>query len=133
MQVGEEHVALGDLFPLLALRLLHLDDELGFLPRVADACAGFLVHRIGRADAGTGIGFDHHLVAGGDNLTNRRRRKADPVLVRLNFLGNADDHRCLAFASASTTDVCSPSSSFAIWLRCTSSGPSAKRSVRACA
>jgi hypothetical protein len=28
---------------------------------------------------------------------------------------------------------CSASSSFAIWLRCTSSGPSAKRSVRACA
>ncbi len=28
---------------------------------------------------------------------------------------------------------CSASSIFAIWLRCTSSGPSAKRSVRACA
>ena len=31
------------------------------------------------------------------------------------------------------TDVCSPISSFAIWFRCTSSGPSASRRARACA
>jgi len=37
----------------------------------------------------------------------------------------------LTLASASATLVCSPISILAIWLRCTSSGPSAKRSVRA--
>src|SRR5882672_3077686 len=133
MQVGEEHMPVGDLAALLALRLLHLDDQLGLFPRVADARARLLVRCVGRADARTGIGLHHDLVVKGDQLAHRSGREPDPVLVRLDFLRYADDHRSLAFASASTTEVCSPSSIFAIWLRCTSSGPSAKRNVLACA
>ena len=92
MQIGEEHVALGDLLPLRRLRLFHLDDQLGFLPRIADARAGLLIRGVGRANAATGVGFHHHLVPVRDQLAHRRRREANAVLVRLDFLGNADDH-----------------------------------------
>src|SRR5207302_1853130 len=84
------------------------------------------IRRIRGADARACIRLHDHLVAVRGDLAHRGGREADAVLVRLDFLGNADNHCCRAFASASTTDVCSPSSILAIWLRCTSSGPSAK-------
>src|SRR5207244_2579337 len=117
----------GDLLALLALRLLHLDDQLGFLPGIADARAGLLVGGIRGADAAAGVRLRHHLVAVRHQLAHRGRRQADAVFVGLDLFRDADDHRWRAFARASTTEVCSPSSSLAIWLRCTSSGPSAKR------
>ena len=72
-------------------------------------------------------------MAMGDQLAHRGRREADAVLVRLDLPRDSDDHKRFTLPSASGIEVCSPSSIFAIWLRCTSSGPSAKRSVRACA
>src|SRR5438477_249700 len=64
---------------------------------------------------------------------HRGRRQADPVLVGLQLLRHPDDHARFIFERASAMLVCSPISILAIWLRCTSSGPSAKRKVLACA
>src|SRR5205085_10308218 len=68
MQVSEQHMPLGDLPALRGLWLLHLDDELGLLPRIADARARLLVGRVGGTDAGARARLDHHLVAVRDEL-----------------------------------------------------------------
>src|SRR5256885_7418534 len=93
MQVGEEHVPLADPGALLLLRFLDLDDELGSLPRIADARAGLLISRIRGADAAAGIGLDHHLMAVRDELAHRSRGQTHPVFMRLYFLRDTDDHR----------------------------------------
>src|SRR5260221_12087061 len=85
-------MALGDLLALLALRLLHLDDELGFLPWIADARAGLLVGRIRGADAAAGVGFHHHLVTVRDQLAHQGGRQADAELVGLDPIRDADGH-----------------------------------------
>jgi hypothetical protein len=67
VQVGEEHLAGTQHGPLRRLRLLDLDDHVGRgkdRRRVrSDAGSGGAVVGIGGADAGTGTGFDQHLVA----------------------------------------------------------------------
>src|SRR2546423_5473003 len=100
MQVGEEHVALGDLPSLVALRLLDLDDQLRVFPWIADARAGLLVVGVGRADAGAGIGLDDDLMAGSHHLAHRSGRQAHTVLMSLYFPRNADDHAARIMSEA---------------------------------
>src|SRR5205085_386874 len=71
---------------------LYFADQLGVLPRVADTRAGLLVGGVRGADAHAGGCLHYHLVAVRDELAHRGRRETDAVLVRLDFLGDADDH-----------------------------------------
>ena len=96
MQVGEQDLARAQTRPLLALRLLDLDDQLGggehLLGIVRDARPGALVHDVDQADGVACVGFDQDLMAVLGQLAHRCRGQADPVFVGLDFLRYADPH-----------------------------------------
>src|SRR3989442_60783 len=134
VQVGEQDMLLVQLPALLGLRFLDFDDQLRLGANVFDnSCPCLLIGRVGGADARSGAGLDDDLMAVRGHLVHRGRRQAAPVLVGLQLLRHPDDHARFIFERASAMLVCSPISILAIWLRCTSSGPSAKRKVLACA
>src|SRR5207247_792954 len=134
VQVGEQDVLLVQLPALLGLRFLDFDDQLRLGENVfGNSGSCLLIGRVGSADARSGAGLDDDLMAVRGHLAHRSRRQADPVLVGLQLLRHPDDHARFIFERASAMLVCSPISILAIWLRCTSSGPSAKRRVLACA
>ena len=100
MEVGEQDVPRLEQRDFLRLRFLHLDDHVRRLEHGGgigkDGRARFLVGGVGAVDAGAGMGLDHHFMAGGDQLGDRRGRQAHPIFVVLDFLGHADPHRSFA-------------------------------------
>ncbi len=96
MKIGEQHLAGSQPRDLLRLRLLHLDDHLrggkDLVGTHGDLRAGASVGGIVEADAGAGAGFDDDLVTVMGRLADTARQHADPIFVRLHFLGHADPH-----------------------------------------
>jgi len=96
MQIGEQHLSFAQGRDLAGLRLLHLHDHVrrreDFVGRGCDARAGGAIGLVGEADAVAGARLDHDLLAVMDQFPNRARHQADPVLVRLDLLGDADPH-----------------------------------------
>src|SRR5665213_1780113 len=100
MQIGKENLALAQLRPLAALRLLDLHDHVGccenFSGGVSNDGAGLAVGLIGGADTGARVGLDDDTVAGRDILTHRARRETDAVFVDLDLLWHSDAHRWIS-------------------------------------
>ncbi len=67
-----------------------------------DAPARRLVGRVVEADAGAGASLDHHLVAVMDEFAHAAGHQADAVLVRLDLLGDADQHQAAAFSTSAS-------------------------------
>ena len=104
MQIGEQHLALAQPCDLHRLRLLHLHDQVGggknLVRTIEHPCASGTISVIGDADAGSGIAFHDDVVTQQDQLARPGRAQADPVLVGLNFLWNADFHATLLLRPA---------------------------------
>ena len=96
MQVGEEHLSLAQHPAFGSLRLLHLDDHVrlfeDFAGAVGDLRPGGPVVLVGCADARSGGRLHEHIVAVMHGLAHAGRGHADPVLVRLDLLGNTYQH-----------------------------------------
>jgi hypothetical protein len=96
VEVGEDDLALADLPDFLGQRFLHLADQIGLGPDlvggVDDGCAERVILFVGQAAAGAGAAFDQHGVAGLAKLLDAGGCHCNAILIRLNFLGNADDH-----------------------------------------
>ena len=78
-----------------AKRLLHLEHEVAAPPDVVhrrDARADGLVGGVGEGAAFTRALFDEDVMALLRQLPSARGRESDAVLVRLDFLGDADPH-----------------------------------------
>jgi len=97
MQISEEDLALAQLRPFARLRLLHLHDHVGIGENLGsgfrDAGSGLAVDLIARADAGTGVGLDHHAVTVLDIFANGAGGQADAVFMDFDFLWHTDAHR----------------------------------------
>ena len=96
MEIGEEQLAAAQHAAFLGLRLLDLDDHVGLGEDLGsagdDARPGGAIGLVVEADAEPGAALDQHLVAVMDQLMHARRHQPDPVLVRLDLPGNADQH-----------------------------------------
>ena len=101
MKIGEENLVRLQPAILDGLRLLDLDDHVGFsehgFSRGHDACAGLLIGCVIGEDAGAGAGLHHHLVAAGCQLAHRARHEPNPELIALDLCRNADAHDVLRF------------------------------------
>ena len=71
-----------------------------------DRCAGALRVAIRGADAESRIDFDDDLMAVPHQLAHAGRREPDAILVRLDFLRHADQHRGLPSIGARAPRVC---------------------------
>ena len=99
MQVGEEDLALSQQTTFGQLRLLDLHDHVGALEHAGgigdDRRSGGGVPLVVQPDLHSGAGLHHHAVSMVNQFTDRPRRQAHPVLVVLDLLRNANQHRNL--------------------------------------
>jgi hypothetical protein len=104
VQIREENLPFAQHRALSRLRLLHFDDHLGcrkyrFGIR-CDSRPSRPVCVVGRADTRARSRFDAHRMSVRDDLTYRRRREPDAILVILDLLWNAYMHFCLLYGTA---------------------------------
>ena len=99
VQVGEEDLVCSgaQTVVLVGDRLFHLQQQLALGPDVVgvvdDGRAVGDVVGVSDRRADSGAFFDEHAVTGVAQLSRTRGRQRDPVLVGLDLLGYADDHR----------------------------------------
>ena len=100
VQVGEEDLTLAEpeARVLLLDRFLHPEDHVGLGPHlhrvVHDLGPGGDELGVGYRGADSGASFDIDDVAGSGELAHAGRGDCHPVLVRLDLLGDPDDHQC---------------------------------------
>ena len=95
MQVAEQDLPIAQQGQLCRLRLLYLEDQVGFINRCrigTDAGAGGFVGGIRKADGLTGAALNQDLVAGAGELRHTRRRGGHPVFLLLDLLRDTDAH-----------------------------------------
>ncbi len=96
VQVGEQDEPATEVAVLALDRLLHLEDEFGFLPGARGVgqdgrpCVRVQFIRDGRAASGAGL--DEHVVPVGDQVVDAGRGDRHPELVVLDFAGDRDLH-----------------------------------------
>jgi hypothetical protein len=99
VQIGEQDLPRPEPFPLLLLRLLHLDDHLGCREHLRgardDLCARPAVDFVAGVDAVAGACLHQHFMAGGYVFAHCAGRKSDAVFLRLDFLRDPDPHSSL--------------------------------------
>ncbi len=99
MQIGEEDLAFAEAPAFDGLRLLHLDDQRGLgehgLGVAPDRGAGLDVLLVAIADADSGAGLDHDLMAAGGQFLDGGGDQPDAIFVNLDFLRDPDAHRPL--------------------------------------
>ena len=59
-----------------------------------DLGAGAAIFFVRQARAKSGVGLDQHAVSGADQLLDAHRQKAYAIFIRLDFLGDSDNHEC---------------------------------------
>ncbi len=96
MEIGKEHLT-GAQKPVLARqRLLDLDHEIGasidLLGRIDEFRPRAAIVLVVEAGTRTGTPLDEHPVAVVGELAHARGREPDPVFMRLDLPGNADEH-----------------------------------------
>ncbi|PZO82067.1 MAG: hypothetical protein DI626_10430 [Micavibrio aeruginosavorus] len=81
------------------MRLLYLDDHIGARENLFGGADNLrparLIIRIGKVDSGSRTRFHQHLVPVRRKFPYAGRDKPDTMLLRLDFLGDAHDHRML--------------------------------------
>ncbi len=95
VQVCEERQALTQPRVLRGDRLLDLQEQVGAGPDVVDRFdgrAGALVCLVGERAPAARARLDDDVVATLDELSRTRGRQRNPVLLRLDLLGDADPH-----------------------------------------
>ena len=96
VEIGEEQVARLEQRDFARLRLLDLHDHFALREHVGrrrdDARADVDIVLVVEIDSRSRLGLDDDLMAGGDQLGDRRRGQPDAIFVVLDFLGYADAH-----------------------------------------
>ena len=95
VQIGEQLMPFPEPVVLRRYGLLYLDDQVGAGEHLVgsgdDGGAGRGVIDVGEAGSVAGAGFHQHLVPVVDQLRDAVGLDGDPILVVLNFFGDADD------------------------------------------